>query len=374
MKAAALPTLEVLNPAHREMITDVVFIEPKDLSGPTDLSLARAYIGENAPRWLANPGAETPEDLAQIAWLCEFYSELRENHPDSMYFRFAHDACTFRAKRKRKGNGDTRLTLRKIPEVVPDLTELATPPYIADLLLSRPLKRQGGLVLVVAPVGQGKSTTLAATIKQRLKHHGGQTLTIEHPIEHYLDGFHGTGECIQTEVASDEEGAWAHAIRDSLGDFSVFPGGGATLFISEIRDGESAVEALRAAQAGYLVFATLHAQSTTNTVFRLITLASRILGEKIAADMVASALRLVVYQTLTLIPQPIGWKRGSLDAELLFNPGADSQVAKHIRDLNISQLADPIEKQRTARKVGSDGGKSFEEVYVAMGGNSNDLE
>lgn len=374
-----IPNLQVLRPEERDMITDVVFMEPREMTTATDLALARAYIGENTPRWIVDPSGRRPEDLLQLTWLADFYSELRKAHETSTSFRFSHEGNTFRARRRIKDNGDVRLTLRKIPETTPDLSELQMPPYASELLLSLPLKRSGGLVLVVAPVGQGKSTTLAATLQARSKKYGGQTLTIEDPVEHYLDGFHvgeQVGEIIQTSVPTTGDGAWADAVRSSLGEFSVFPGGGATLFISEIRDGETAAEALRAAQAGYLVFATLHAQNIPNTIFRLITLASDVVGQKAAHDMVASALRMVAYQTLTLIPRPLGWRRGSLKVDILFNAGPSSPIANAIRDPNksIEALQQPLADQATVIANGIAATTPFPKVYASLGGNPDDLD
>jgi len=379
MSKLFIPNLQILQPAERDMITDVVFMEPREFGDPTDLALARAYIGENTPRWLVDPRSNRPEDMEQLLWLADFYSELRKAHETSTSFRFAHQANTFRARRRIKDNGDVRLTLRRIPETTPKLTELQTPPYMRDLLLSLPLKRSGGLVLVVAPVGQGKSTTIAATLEARACKFGGQTLTIEDPVEHYLDGFHAgdqVGEIIQTSLGSTADGAWAEAARSSLGEFSVFPGGGATLFISEIRDGETAAEALRAAQAGYLVFATLHAQNLPNTVFRLVTLASDVVGQKAAHDMVASALRMVIYQTLTLIPRPLGWRRGSLKADVLFNAGPSSPVANAIRDpaKSIEALQQPLADQAAVIAAGIASNAPFAKVYASLGGNPDDLD
>lgn len=370
-----LPDLQVIQPNQRSMITDIVLTEPDpSTEGALNLSHVRAYLGGRDPVWLADPTIPTPESMEQVQWLHDFIQQMRTENPDEPYFRFSHGDDTFRCKRRVKDDGTRRLTMRRIPQRAPYLEDLQMPRYVPELLTALPLKRTGGLVLIVAPVGQGKSTTIAATLGSRAKIHGGQTVTIEKPVEHYLDGFHGTGEIIQTSVA-DEPGAWAAAVRESLGDFAVFPGGGATLFVGEIRDGETCAECLRASQAGYLVFATLHAQSLQNTVFRLISLASDVLGEKDAADTVASALRMVIYQTLTLIPRPIGWKRGSLACDVLFNAGPDSAVASIIRDpkASIDQLADPIAKQRQAFINANRDDKPFEELYAALGGKPDDL-
>jgi Tfp pilus assembly pilus retraction ATPase PilT len=394
--ATQLPALPVLKPEERDMITDVVFIENPNFGDATELAEARCYIGDNTPRWLADPkNIRSNAAIEQLTWLADFYIELTKRHrcpegPEAfdamrkrdLCFRFSHSGSTFRGSRTKTFDGRVRLTMRRIPEVTPILdcdrskSDLVMPAYVPDLLLAKPFRRSGGMLLVCAPVGQGKSTTIAATIAARLRLFGGQTITIEDPCELYLHGFHGFGDCVQTEVVSDEEGALAEAIRASLRGFAVFPGGGASLFISEIRNGADAAEACRAAQAGYFVVATLHCQSPINAVFRLQSLTADVVGEKAARDMVAASLRMVMYQTLSLIPKPgLGWKRGSLAADILFNPSPDSTVANIIRDpaQSLSALAEPLQKQRALLSDAARERQSFAQVYGDLGGNSNDL-
>ena len=118
-----------------------------------------------------------------------------------------------------------------------------------------------GFVLVTGPTGSGKSTTLAAMIDiingEREEH----ILTIEDPIEF----LHSHKRCIvnQREIGADAED-FALALKAALREDPD------VILVGEMRDLETMSTALTAAETGHLVFATLHTQSTAQTVDRII--------------------------------------------------------------------------------------------------------
>src|ERR671922_1856405 len=145
---------------------------------------------------------------------------------------------------------------RLIPHEMPKLASLGLPPVLEDMTL-----KPRGFVLVTGPTGSGKSTSLAAMIDIINREREEHILTIEDPIEF----LHRHQKCIvnQREIGSDAED-FALALRAGLRqDPDV-------ILVGEMRDIETISTALTAAETGHLVFATLHTQSTSQTVDRII--------------------------------------------------------------------------------------------------------
>jgi twitching motility protein PilT len=145
---------------------------------------------------------------------------------------------------------------RQIPERIRGFEELQVPPVIAKLA-----DRPRGLVLVTGPTGSGKSTTLAAMIDKINTQTKGHILTIEDPIE-YLHQHKG---CMvnQREVHSDTQ-SFSNALRAALREDPD------VVLIGEMRDLETVEAALRIAETGHLTFATLHTNSASSTINRII--------------------------------------------------------------------------------------------------------
>ena len=116
-------------------------------------------------------------------------------------------------------------------------------------------------MLVTGPTGSGKSTTLAAMIDKINTEQKGHILTIEDPIE-YLHQHKG---CLvnQREVHSDTQ-SFSNALRAALREDPD------TVLIGEMRDLETVEAALRIAETGHLTFATLHTNSASSTINRII--------------------------------------------------------------------------------------------------------
>ncbi len=152
--------------------------------------------------------------------------------------------------------GAISAALRHTPDEIPDLETLGLPPVISEFT-----RKPRGFVLVTGPTGSGKSTTLASMVdiinKERQEH----ILTIEDPIEF----LHKHQKCIvnQREIGSDAID-FSTALRGALRqDPDV-------ILVGEMRDLETISTALTAAETGHLVFATLHTQSASQTVDRVI--------------------------------------------------------------------------------------------------------
>jgi len=152
--------------------------------------------------------------------------------------------------------GAISAAFRLIPQEILNLEELELPPILEDLT-----KKPRGFVLVTGPTGSGKSTTLAAMVDLINRTREEHILTIEDPIEF----LHQHQRCIvnQREIGTDAVD-FALALRAGLRqDPDV-------ILVGEMRDIETISTALTAAETGHLVFATLHTQSTSQTVDRII--------------------------------------------------------------------------------------------------------
>jgi twitching motility protein PilT len=145
---------------------------------------------------------------------------------------------------------------RLIPEKVRGFHELGLPTIIAKLA-----ERPRGLVLVTGPTGSGKSTTLAAILDKINTERNEHILTIEDPIEY----IHQHKGCIvnQREVHSDTVG-FGPSLRAALREDPD------VVLIGEMRDLETIESALRIAETGHLTFATLHTNSASQTINRII--------------------------------------------------------------------------------------------------------
>jgi twitching motility protein PilT len=145
---------------------------------------------------------------------------------------------------------------RVIPEKIRTFQELGLPQVLTTLA-----ERPRGLVLVTGPTGSGKSTTLAAMIDKINKERHDHILTIEDPIEFV----HQHQGCLvnQREVHSDTQ-SFASALRAALREDPDI------VLIGEMRDLETVESALRIAETGHLTFGTLHTNSASQTINRII--------------------------------------------------------------------------------------------------------
>jgi twitching motility protein PilT len=152
--------------------------------------------------------------------------------------------------------GAVAAVYRLIPEQIKSFDELGLPPVLATLA-----ERPRGLVLVTGPTGSGKSTTLAAMIDKINAERREHILTIEDPIEY----IHPHKGCIvnQRELHADTHGFPA-ALRSALREDPDI------VLIGELRDLETIESALRIAETGHLTFATLHTNSASQTINRVI--------------------------------------------------------------------------------------------------------
>jgi twitching motility protein PilT len=194
-------------------------------------------------------------------------------------FGFAYlDKARFRVS-VLKSKGNYGLVLRQIPNQLFDLRQIGLPDKIKELLY-----RPRGLFLVTGPTGSGKSTTLASMVNYINENRDGHIITIEDPIEYY----HNHKRCIvtQREVGQDVP-SFSEAIRRALRqDPDV-------ILVGELRDLETIEAAISAAETGHLVFGTLHTNSASKTVDRIVDAFPANMKEMIRTQLSTSIIAVI---------------------------------------------------------------------------------
>ncbi len=146
--------------------------------------------------------------------------------------------------------------LRLIPAQIKTVEELNLPPVLHDFC-----KLSQGFVLIVGPAGHGKSTTLAAMVDEINHSRTDHIITIEDPIEYIFT--QDKSIVSQREVKSD-------TLTFHKGLKSLLRQDPDVIMIGEMRDKESMATAMTAAETGHLVFSTLHTNSASQTIDRII--------------------------------------------------------------------------------------------------------
>lgn len=313
---------------------------------------ATCFIGEPKARRLWDP--DNPNSLQRVLNL---FSELDPIlQLGYSRIRISVDGMSFRAQVGRNAEGED-LTLRALPHETPSLNDLRMPRTWRALLLDQSLL-DGGLVLVVAPNGQGKTTTASSTVRTRLETFGGLANTCEDPVELPLQGVWGDGVCMQRPAVTPGENgvdrnmspgeAYHRSLQDALRQFPAITGGGTILFVGEILDAQTAAETLKAASNGHLVVATLHAKSVTAAVRRMATLCAGSqdgMDMETVRDLMADSLRGVFHQRLVWAREGEGWSRAEVKGNVLWNEKWDSPVGKAIRGGQFDSLHDISKRQ-----------------------------
>jgi twitching motility protein PilT len=152
--------------------------------------------------------------------------------------------------------GTLAAVFRRVPYETSTLEELGLPDVLQELTELRM-----GLVLVTGPTGCGKSTTLASLLKYITGSRPVHLVTIEDPIE-FLFG-DSVATVSQREVGTDTPGFRA-ALRNAMRqDPDV-------IMVGEMRDPETVATVISAAETGHLVFSTLHTNSATQSIDRIL--------------------------------------------------------------------------------------------------------
>ncbi len=153
-------------------------------------------------------------------------------------------------------SGSISIALRYIPNDIRSITDLKLPPILESFS-----KRQQGFFLCVGPVGQGKSTTLAAMIELINETRSEHIVTIEDPIEFVYTPKKSLIDQREVRIDTADFGVALHsAFRQDVD----------VILVGEMRGRETISTAVTAAETGHLVFSTLHTNNAAQTIDRII--------------------------------------------------------------------------------------------------------
>jgi twitching motility protein PilU len=215
------------------------------------------------------------------------------------------------------------MVLRRIESKIPTIEELALPPIIKTLAMTK-----RGIIIFVGATGTGKSTSLAAMIGYRNQNSSGHIITIEDPIEfvHKHEG------CIvtQREVGIDTD-SWENALKNTLRQAPD------VIMIGEVRTREGMDHAIAFAETGHLVLCTLHANNANGAMDRIINFFPEDRRGQLLMDLSLNIKGIVAQQ---LIPTPDGKGRKVAMEILLGTP----LIQDYIRDGEIHKLKEVMKE------------------------------
>ena len=222
--------------------------------------------------------------------------------------------------------GETSIALRLVPTKIKTIEELNLPPILHEFT-----KATQGFVLITGPSSQGKSTTLAALIDEINHTRTDHIVTIEDPIEYLFESDKSIID--QREVYQDTL-SFARALK------STFRQDPDVIMVGEMRDPETMATTITAAETGHLVFATLHTNSASQTIHRIVDSFASGQQDQIRAQLSGSLLGVVSQR---LIPRTEG---GLIPVcEVMISTSA---VANLIRENKIHEL--PLVIETSAEK------------------------
>lgn len=152
--------------------------------------------------------------------------------------------------------GQLCAAFRFLPKTIRSIEELHLPKILHNFANLRQ-----GFILVTGPTGQGKSTTLASIINEINMTRPDHILTIEDPIEYVYPS--GKSIISQRELGADTH-SWTMALRSALREDPD------VVLVGEMRDADTMSAAMTIAETGHLVFSTLHTNSASQSIDRII--------------------------------------------------------------------------------------------------------
>jgi twitching motility protein PilT len=218
--------------------------------------------------------------------------------------------------------GHVGLVARRVSSWIPDFNGLNLPPSIERLCTY-----DQGMVLLAGVTGSGKSTTIASMlnwINQRFRKH---ILTLEDPIEFVFT----EDKCLinQREIGLDVvdfEVGMKHAVREDPD----------VMLVGEMRDKETFMTAIHAAETGHLVFGTIHASSAATTIGRILDLFPQEMHSALRSAIAFNMRGIVAQKLLKSIKPGVG--RVPTVEIMIFN----ANVRKAILEENDEKLPDII--------------------------------
>lgn len=229
---------------------------------------------------------------------------------------------------------------RVIMSQPPDFASLGFPDFVGEELM----RAKQGLVLIVGPTGQGKSTTIASVIKSRTENYTEHVLMIEDPVEYIVPQAKSIVQ--QREIGRDVL-SFSEGIMGSLREDPD------VLMIGELRDKDTIAATMTLAETGHLVMGTLHTNSAVQTITRILDSFTPEQRPQVRSQL-ASHLSMVISQRL--IPRADGNGRVLAFEVLTMNYA----VANYIRQDKIFQIPNVMQTDNSGRMI------QFEQSLVGL--------
>ncbi len=218
--------------------------------------------------------------------------------------------------------GHVGMVARRVSNWIPDFEGLNLPPVMEELC-----KYDQGMVLLAGVTGSGKSTTIASMLDWINQNYRKHILTLEDPIEFVYK----EDKCLinQREVGTDVidfSVAMKHAVREDPD----------IILVGEMRDEETFMTAIHAAETGHLVFGTIHASSSSSTIGRILDLFPQAMHNAIRSAIAFNMKGIVAQKLLKSIKPGVG--RVPTVEIMTFTP----MIQKLIIDHDDAKLPDAI--------------------------------
>jgi twitching motility protein PilT len=257
------------------------------------------------------------DEFSKVLMIDQKYKDYLTNF--EVDFSYAHaDGIRFRGNGFFQ-NGQKAVALRLIPNTIRTLEELGLPPILESFI-----QRPQGFFLCVGPVGQGKSTTLAALVDLINQDRSDHIVTIEDPIEYIYE--QKKALIVQREVGVDTA-SFEAALN------SVFRQDVDVILVGEMRNAVTIATAVTAAETGHLVLSTLHTNNAAQTIDRIIDSFPAGQQDQIRVQLAGSLAGIFSQR---LIPSIAG---GLVPAyELLINNNAVANLIRERRTHEIQTL------------------------------------
>jgi twitching motility protein PilT len=225
--------------------------------------------------------------------------------------------------------GSLGMVARRVNNSIPDFEGLHLPPAIERLC-----NYDQGLVLLAGVTGSGKSTTIAAMLNYINRNYRKHILTLEDPIEFVFT----EDKCLinQREIGQDVKDfaiGMKHAVREDPD----------IILVGEMRDEETFMTAIHAAETGHLVFGTIHAASAATTIGRILDLFPEEMHGALRSA-IANNMKGIVGQKLIRSEGPRAKELGRSRVPVVEIMFFDVMVRKMILEGRDSELADHIKK------------------------------
>jgi twitching motility protein PilT len=269
--------------------------------------------------------AKDTQSLAESLMTSEQYERFLKEKEIDFSYAFG-DQARFRVNTFFQ-EGKISIALRLISKAIKTLEELSLPPVLHEFA-----KASQGFVVVAGPSGHGKSTTLAALIDEINHTRTEHIVTIEDPVEYIFEDDRSIID--QREVYQDTL-SFARALR------STFRQDPNVIMVGEMRDPKTIATAITAAETGHLVFATLHTNSASQSVHRIVDSFPAEQQGQIRAQLSGSLLGVISQR---LIPRIKGGLIPACEV-MISNPA----IANLIRENKIHELPLVIE---TSAEIG----------------------